>query len=215
MKPKLIVTFTRYSEAEFQSKVRTIISRLTGNIHYPEPWAVQVSTLAQIIDSLDTYQKLHADSIDGNSRIIRARKEARVTLSDLLHRLAPYLELMAQGDVKMLESTGYDLRRDTSRGASSTELLSAPGNFRVTHGRLSGTLTVQMNRLAGAGSYEVNISHGDGSPSGEWKHAITAVSGTRILLQSLTVGQTVWVRARGVGNNGGGLWTEPIRVMVV
>jgi hypothetical protein len=215
MKPKLIVTFSRYSEAEFQSKVRTIISKLTSNINYPEPWAAQVSSLAQISDSLNKYQKFHADSIDRDTRIIRSRNESRVSLTEMLQNLAPYLELIAQGDAKILESTGYDLRREFARGGPSTELLSAPSDFRVAHGRISGTLVVHMSRLAGAASYEVETSQGDGSAAGDWKHAATAASGTRILIPSLTVGESYWVRARAVGNSGGGLWTEPIRMMVV
>lgn len=215
MKPKLIVTFSRYSEAEFQTKVRIIILNLTNNINYPEPWAMQAGSLVQMNVVLDKYQELHSDSIGGDSRIIRSRNEVRVALTDMLQKLAPYLELMAQGDAKMLESTGYDLRRGFARGAASTAPLSAPGDFRVTHGRISGTLTVHVSRLAGAASYEVDISQGDGSRSSDWKHAATSASGMRILIQSLIVGQSYWVRARGVGNYGAGLWTEPIRMMVI
>lgn len=214
MKPRLIVSFHHHSEPEFQAKAGYIISQLTGNIHYPEPWAPQVSTLAQLNDVLAEYRRNYTDGTVRDTVKTRARNAARTTLEGLLHQLAPYLELIAQGNPIMLESTGYDLRRPTIRSPASNEPLSAPTEFRVTRGRVSGTLEVHMARLNGAVSYEVSISQGDGSPSGEWKHVITSVSGLRILLQGLPPGESFWVRARGIANKGPGLWTDPIKVMV-
>jgi hypothetical protein len=215
MKPRLIVSFQHYGEPEFQAKVGYIITCLTGNAHYPEPWAPQVSSLAQLNDTLSTYRLNYTDGTVRDTARTRARGVARETLSGMLHQLAPYLEMMAQGDVTILETTGYDLRRGHIRSPARADLLPAPGDFRVTRGRISGTLEVRMARLAGAVSYEVSISQGDGSPTGEWTHAITAASNSRIVLQGLQPGQSFWVRARGIASNGGGLWTEPVKLLVV
>lgn len=85
----------------------------------------------------------------------------------MFQHLASYLELMAQGDVKMLESTGYDLRREKTRSGARSDFLLAPSDLRVTQGRVSGTLEVRVARLTSAASYEVATSQGDGSASGE------------------------------------------------
>lgn len=214
MKPRLIVSFHHHSEPEFQAKAGFIVNQLTGNAHYPEPWAPQVSSLVQLNDALNNYRLNYTDGTVRDTVKTRARNAARETLEGMLHQLAPYLELVAQGNVTMLESTGYDLRRATVRSPVNTDPLSAPSDFRVIRGRVSGTLEVHMARQTGAVSYEVSISQGDGSPSGEWKHAVTAASGVRILLQGLQPGETFWVRARGIATKGPGMWTEPIRLMV-
>jgi len=214
MKPRLIVSFHHHSEAQFQAKVGFIINQLTGNSHYPEPWVPQVSSLAQLNDALNNYRLLYTDGTARDTARTRARNAARETLEAMLHQLASYLELMAQGDATMLESTGYDLRRATVRSPVNNEPLPAPSDFRVTRGRVSGTLEVHMARQSGAMSYEVSISQGDGSPSGDWQHAIIAVSGMRIVLEGLPPGEFFWVRARGISSKGPGMWTEPIRLMV-
>jgi len=51
MQAKLINTFDHLNEADFLAKAGTIVSNLTANANYPEPWAVQVSTLAQFTTS--------------------------------------------------------------------------------------------------------------------------------------------------------------------
>lgn len=215
MKPKLIVSFSRYTEDAFQAKAGLIIASLTGNAHYPEPWAPQVGTLAQLDAALVGYRASYVDSVTRDTRKIRARAEARDLLTEMLQILAPYLEMMAEGDIKVLESTGYDLRAEPSRNGTSTDPLPAPAGLKVTHGRSSGELAVRVAKLSGAVSYEVALSQGDGGPSAEWRHAKTSASGARIVLEHLPPGQTFWVRVRAVGSAGPGLWTEPARIMVV
>ena len=48
MQAKLITTFECLNESDFLAKAGTIVTNLTANPNYPEPWAVQVATLAQL-----------------------------------------------------------------------------------------------------------------------------------------------------------------------
>ena len=45
MQAKLITTFDRLNESDFLAKAGTIVTNLTANPNYPEPWALQVATL--------------------------------------------------------------------------------------------------------------------------------------------------------------------------
>jgi hypothetical protein len=214
MQAKLIISFQRLSEAEFQAKAGRIIAALTGNPHYPEPWPPQVPTLGQLNDALNAYRDAYHASLSHDTVKIKQRNDARQALAALLAQLAPYLEMIAQGDTDILANTGYDLRRDIQRGQSSGTL-PAPSGLRIVHGPHSGTLEIRVDRLQGAGSYEVQTAQGDPTAESNWKHALTSTTSTHILLENLSPAQTYWVRIRGISSSGNGVWTEAMSVIVI
>lgn len=91
----------------------------------------------------------------------------------------------------------------------------APEGFKVKHGAHSGSLAVRVKRVAGAGGYEVQTTQGDPTQETGWKHVLTALSSTRITLSDLPLMQSLWVRVRGIGIAGAGLWTEPVNIVVL
>lgn len=213
MRPKLIITFDRLSEADFLAKAGAIVAALTNNPNFPEPWPAQVPSLAQLAEALNAYREAYHASLTRDTVKIGQRDAARQTLTDMFRRLAPYLEMVAQDDAAMLATTGYDLRRESVRGNGDT--LPAPADFRVGHGLQSGTLDVHVARLAGARSYEVHTAQGDPTVEANWRHALVSPTATRITLAGLKPAQTYWVRVRGIGGNGAGQWTDPAMVIVV
>ena len=214
MQAKLIVTFDRLSTVDFLAKSGSIVNCMTGNINYQEPWAGQGLTLDNLKATYTAYEDAYHASLTHDTLKIAQRDVARQTLTDLLKRLALYLELMSDGDTALLATTGYDLRHDSVHNNSS-ELLPAPSDFRVTHGQLSGSLNIQVTRLIGAGSYEVQITLGDPNIESNWQHALSSVTSTHISITGLIPGQSYWIRVRGFDSNGGGVWTDPINIMVI
>jgi hypothetical protein len=214
MQPKLILNFERLSEADFQTKAGLIIAVLTGNPRFPEPWPTPAPALATLSVANDSYRNAYHASRTQDSVQIGRRNESRLTLTAMLRQLAPYLEFVAHGDTAALASTGYDLRRDAVR-TSSFEPLLAPKGFKVQHGPHRGSLAVRVNRVAGAGSYEVQITQGDPTQDAGWQHALTALSSTRIILSDLPLLQSLWIRVRAIGIAGAGLWTAPVHIVVV
>lgn len=214
MQAKLIISFQRLNEADFQAKAGHIIASLTGNPYYPEPWPEQVPTLKRLNEALNAYREAYHASLTHDTVKIKQRNDARQALTELFVQLAPYLEMLAQGDTDILASTGYDLRKEPQRGQNSG-ILPAPSGLRVVHGPLSGSLEVRIDRLPGAGSYEVQTTQGDPMLEANWKHALTSTTSTHIGLENLNPGQTYWVRVRGVGSGGNGVWTEAVSVIVV
>jgi len=213
MQAKLIINFDQLNEADFLAKSGTIVTSLTANIHYPVPWIVQVPTLEQLTTAYTDYVDSYHAAINHDSLKIALRNSARLALTELLKRLIPYLELVAQGDPNILATTGYELRKDIERGGNGN-ILPAPENFRVLHGAKSGSFNIHITKLQGAGSYEVQIAQGDPTLEANWSHALTSLTSVRILLEGLTPGQTYWVRLRGVGRAGAGVWTVPISLIV-
>ncbi len=213
MQAKLITTFDHLNESAFLAKAGTIVTNLTANANYPEPWAVQVATLAQLTTSYTAYLDNYHAAVNHDSLKIALRNSARLVLTDLLKGLIPYLEMLAQGDTHILATTGYELRKDIVHGGSA-DILPAPDAFRVTHGAKSGSFDIHLAKLLGAGSYEVQITESDPSIEANWRHATTSLTAAHILLEGLTPGQAYWVRVRGIGTAGAGVWTEPVNLIV-
>lgn len=214
MQPKLIITFEQLNEANFLVKTGAINSALTGNPFYPVPWIDQVPSIETINAAYTAYQEAYHAALTRDTLKIVLRDTLRAALTVLLKQLAPYLEVIAQGDLSILVTTGYDLRRDIVH-TGSIDPLPAPNGFQVTHGVLTGTLNVQVTRLTGAGSYEVQSTQGDPGIEANWQHVLSSKNASHILLSDLIPGQTYWLRVRAVGNHGDGAWTDPLSIIVL
>ncbi len=213
MQAKLMTTFDRLSEPDFLAKAGSIVTNLTANTHYPEPWVVQVPTLVQLTTAYTTYMDSYHAALTHDSLKIALRNSARLALTELLKGLIPYLEMLAQGDTHILATTGYELRKDIVR-CGSADILPAPNDFRVAHGAKSGSFDIHIAKLLGAGSYEVQITQSDPAIEANWRHAMSSLTAAHILLEGLMPGQAYWVRVRGIGSAGAGVWTEPVNLIV-
>ena len=213
MQAKLITTFDSLSESDFLAKAGTIINALTANADYPEPWVAQVPTLANLISSYTSYLDCYHAAISHDSLKIALRNNARQALTLLFKQLIPYLEMMAQGDTSVLATSGFDLRKDIVHGGSGN-ILPAPTDFRVEHGAKRSSVNIYFARLTGAGSYEVQTSQGDPTIEANWHHVLSTVTSAHIVLEDQTPAQACWVRVRGIGSAGAGVWTDPVSLIV-
>jgi hypothetical protein len=187
----------------------------SNNLSIPEPFPDPVPSMAKIGTGVNLLRVRNAESASGDRQKVRECKEARGQLDTMMEQLRTYAELKAQGDQAILESTGFELRQPPHATGAGSSLLPAPTEFRVTHGRLSGTLDAHVRGMEGCKSYDVQTMPGNGNPATDWAHATSSTSSMHILLEGFTPGQYVWVRVRGLNNAGFGLWTEPIKIMVI
>ena len=214
MQPKLIISFEKLSEPLFDTKTDLIYVSLDGNINYPLPWPVYVPQLADILTAKSVYHTLFEAAQSGDAVKISNRIAARETLTEQLKKLAPYLELVANGDVGKLQSTGYDLRHDSVQPVNPNPL-PAPANFNFVRGDVSGTMVAWADSLPGAGSYILQICLGDPSVEANWLTKTTALHCSNIITDSYTPGNICYARMCGIGINGPGVWAVSPGVMVV
>jgi hypothetical protein len=214
MQPKLIIAFDRLSESAFDAKADLIYNSLDGNANFPLPWPAYVPQLTDIGTAFNNYHTLFEAAQSGDSLKISARTTARDTLTGMLKKLAPYLELVADGDVTKLQSTGYDLRHDIVQGTANNPL-PAPPNFTFARGDISGTMVASADSLAGAGSYELSTCTGDPAVEANWKDQGTFLHCSNIVVSGYTPGTIYYARLRGVGTNGPGVWAVSAGVMAV
>ncbi len=109
MQPKLVIAFGTLSEADFQAKVGHILSSLTNNLNFPEPWPEPVPSLAQLNEVYRVYLDAYHASLTRDTLKIKQRDAARQTLTDMLKHVASYLEVVAHLDTDKLFTTGFDL----------------------------------------------------------------------------------------------------------
>jgi len=217
MQPTLIIAFERLNENAFHAKAELIDTSLSSaavTAAFPPPWPTKVPSPAQIHTAFLAYDTVYLASKGGDRLKISARTAARKTLTTLFKKAAPYLELIADGDLTLLGLTGYDLRHDATHSRHDTPL-AGPEGFTIARGKKSGTLVGKCRKLAGAGSYVLQICTGDPTVEANWTDAVISKLCTRIEATGLTPGKTYYVRLCGVGTNGRGVWTNPISLMVV
>jgi hypothetical protein len=214
MLPKLIIAFERLNESEFLAKSARILKSIGGNSHFPEPWPSKVPAEAQLAKSFYAYQTAYSSAIAGNTSQIVIRDSARGQLTELLKKLAPFLELMADGDVSILQSTGYDLRKPPVR-TNGVETLAAPEGFNLSHCNRSGMLIARIKKLTGARSYQAQITEGDPTVAANWKEAGTFPNSSRMELGGLTPGRLYSVRLCGIGSKGAGAWSSAVSIIAL
>ncbi|MBK6850088.1 MAG: fibronectin type III domain-containing protein [Burkholderiales bacterium] len=215
---KLIVAYGSLSEPDFQIRVSPVLAGLTDHPKFPLPWPDPVPSLAQLKAEDAAYREAQLAVQSRDLRQIHKRDEARERLTLSLKRVAAYVELIADGDISALQSTGFELRRDGGRpvgvGTPGTVYLAAPADFRVGKGPRSGSIKVDATSQRGSMAYEIQITRGDPNVEEGWKQAAIVGSIRHVVVDNLEPGPT-WVRLRAVRRNGVSTpWTSPISVII-
>jgi hypothetical protein len=215
---KLIVAFAPLSEAAYQVRVSTILDALTNHPQIPEPYPAPVPSLAQLRAEDTAYREAHLAVQRRDLAQIHKRDEARERLSRSLQRVAAYVELLADGNVGLLQTCGFELRRESGRpnstGGGGAAYIGPPEDFRVGKGPRAGSLQVDASRQRGAIAYEIHVTRGDPALDDNWKPAVIVPSVRHVVVDNLQPGPT-WARLRAVRPGGmSGPWTSPISVVV-
>lgn len=212
MAAKLITTFERLSEAEFQVKTTAIAAALTGHAYFQNLWTDKVASVAQLNQQVADYVAAAQASQTRDILKVAQRNGCRQVLTATLKQIAPFLEVMAQGDEQILVTTGYDLRRDNTRRTSSGPL-PAPQGVRISQSVRGGAVELRASRITGAVAYEVQTTQGDPESDADWMHALTSAGVQRIEVGGFKPGRA-WVRMCAVGRSGSGAWSEPVTLVV-
>jgi hypothetical protein len=211
---KINSSFSNLTPANFVAQVEQIISSLTGNANFPEPWPASVVSLAQLQADLADFQTiLNAIANKDRSRM-EDRDAQRQKMAGELTSLAFYLQGLANGDPTKLATTGFPARKASSRSQAPVEL-EAPSQLRLQRGVVSGQLIARAIPVAKAASYTLQIATADPTVEANWTDAGTYANCGRIQLDGLKPGTMYSVRMRAIGAAGSGAWTAPTSLMVV
>lgn len=211
---KINTGFKRLTPVKFAAQVDLVITSLTGNASFPEPWPASVPSLAQLQTDLANFQGiLNAIATGDRSQIVN-RQALRQKLADELTQVAFYVQTVANGDATLLATTGYPARKLPSRALVTADV-PAPAQLTVNRGAVSGQLIVRASKVPKAAMYDVQITTADPTVETNWTAAGSYTTCRRILLEGLTPGKVYQVRMRAIGATGPGNWTAASSLMVV
>ncbi len=145
------------------------------------------------------------------STVARAAQVAatRAALETLLQQLAASLELTPNVTDAQLATTGFDLRKPTTH---TGEPVAAPGNVRLKSTGTSGEVQVLCDSVPRAKTYQVHYTLD--ANAGPWNDGGIFGNTRGMTLQGLTRAKDYWVRARAIGPDGPGPWSDPATILV-
>ena len=180
----------------------------------PEPPPIpNMATKAAGLDVKTAAAKAAEDEYQAGKITVANLKQIRDQKADELRlehtSVAKAVESECKGDPVMLSASGYPL------AASTAATGEAPGqikNFSLTAGDHDGQVDAAFDPDSFSNSYEVQIATVD-PVAGPWATKATPTA-SNCSITGQTSGQRVWGRARGIGPNGTGPWSDPATKIV-
>lgn len=209
MTVRLITTLPRKTLA-FIEKARGINGAMTNNPNFRNVSPEFAATLALLSVKIDEMQAAYDEARGGDTHKIAYRDQAMAALKALLVKIATYAELYAAGNVTTLESTGFDVSRERSRGIEYPQVAAT---LALKHGKTGGTMIAMGKPLPGAWRYQTHITESDPTQEANWRPYADHRRCSHLLIEGLTAGRFVSVRQRGVWDAGAGPWSPICTLM--
>lgn len=156
-KRKVIINFRNYSDAELYLVGSRTLLNLTGNTHFPDidslPPLTQPAEPAPPTPNLTNanalyFTKLLYSGPQGSTEANNAKNEAREVVEGMLNKWASYVNLVADGNLGMLLSSGFDLNKEKQKAG----ILPAPEGIKVSSPG-AGQLEARIDPVKGSNSY--------------------------------------------------------------
>jgi len=210
----IVSNFNKLSDSNFLAQAERIVTGMTGNTAFPEPWPSTVPTFAQIQSDLAAFQAALTGTLAGDRTRIEERRNTRSKLQDDLSLLGFSVQATAQGNTTLLASTGFPLRKQRVRSQGPVTP-DAPQLNRLQRGPVSGSIVVGAVRNPAAASYDVQITAADPTVESNWSDAGSFKNSRHIQIGGLTPMKTYAVRMRALGSAGFGGWSTVQTVQVL
>ena len=207
MKAKVALNLGNLSPREKLAKLQTAITKCgeVPALATPTPTlAVCTTSLDDTTDILDLIDTKEAELV--NLRVQRDQAlEAAMANYDTL---GSCVETASQGDPAVITKNGFDVAGTGTSAPPVGQVM----NLVLTHGDTDGAVDVSWNRDKSAKSSEVQTS-AEPMTAGSWVASQIATKSSCSLLNQ-TIGSKLWVRVRGHGKDGAGLWSDPAFIIV-
>jgi hypothetical protein len=186
------------------AKALFIENKMTANAVFPTP----SPTLAELKKGRETLEEAVAATLNGGKAATYAKDTAETALDELITRMAGYVVSVAGGDVGMILSSGFDVRK---RG-SPIGNLPAPANLRADLTDMTGQIKVEWDTQRGAVDHEVQRNDTDPKEEAGWK-VVGMTTKSRFLDEGLASGSVHWYRVKARGAAGDSPLSDPARAM--
>ncbi|UPU37651.1 hypothetical protein M1B72_08075 [Geomonas paludis] len=210
-KAKVKRSLGRLNDASLSAQGKVIVTSMTDNPHFKEPYPEGVTPLAQIKGTLGNFDNACIEARSGAKQSLAQRKSFRAQFIDELNDLGDYVDLVAKGNVEILTSSGFDYTKE-SPPSQVKHPVTYPSVV-LTQGVKRGAIVAKAKKFPRAASCEVHSTTGDPTVEGNWKHAAVFGQFKNMELDGLTPGQQYAFRMRWIMPEGPGPWTPPFFFM--
>lgn len=148
---KVLTDFStrKYSDAELNVQALVVGTKMTGNTNFPPPYPPPTPALTALSAAQTAFQSTLIAAATGSKEETATKDAARKILAGILQQLAIYVNIVSNGDVAMMLSSGFPV----SKQSSPIGPLPKPSNFKVV-ATSSGTLQLSVDPVDGAYTYQ-------------------------------------------------------------
>jgi len=200
---KPLIDFSAYYVAALIIKARNIVTKMTGNPDFPTPDPA-LADITTLIDELEKLVILAADgSHSAHDSMIAKRKELEL----ILRSLGLYVDKIAQGDILIIDRSGFEINKDTSRGNKA--------DFWIDRGGFPGEIECGCARIKRSHSYVWQYYVSETAPTDATVWVLAGVSTQiKMTITDLDSGKKVWIRYCGVLPEGMTPWSKALDIIV-
>jgi len=209
MAPTLLIGFPK-KPRPFMDKGHSINSAMTTSECFKNATGELRDCITQLAPLLDKLNVACNDADGRDVNKIAYRNLVQEEVKAHLIKMAKLVEVFAAGDLKILESSGYGIKRSSSKKIHYPLL---PTYLVLSRGKKSGEMDGRGKPLPGAWSFEVHFTDGDPTVEANWRPYGIYRSCGHLRFVGLTAGTTYSFRIRGIWDNGTGPWSPPSTLM--
>ena len=149
-KQKARIGFTKYSNAEFAAIAQNVINKMSENPDFPSP----TPAISSVGASLKAFKAAIEKSTEGTKQDTAYTNEKRRELNSKLSNLGGYVNIVANGDLLKLDSSGFPV----SKPPAPIGILPPPDYIHVADGENHGELAIKISHVPKASGYIVFYS---------------------------------------------------------
>jgi hypothetical protein len=202
-KPK--TTFPR-NILELLTFGRNVKASLANNPFFANPSPDFTAAYTLVCETIDKLQAAQDESLAGGSQKKQYRDAMAEELVSALKKLAKYVDLVADGDAKILKSSGFEIVETGSKKSRVPAQLPTL-QVNMTHGPEQGTFLAKAKAVSYVLSYEAHIAQGDPTTPDNWGHYGFFPQCSHMLITNRTAGQNYSMRFRVITAKGEGPWS--------
>ncbi len=198
--------FTRYTDAMLLVFTNTILTYMSGNIHFlfPNP------TIAALQILYNNFVAALSAASNGGTILTEHKRRARTELIIGLRLLALYVMTYGQNNPIILLGSGFLINggRKNSRPLAGIPLIK-----RVSDGSYKGSFKVKILKVEHALMYELRYTTDAFDLEANWK-LVPPITSSTFYIEGLEEGTKVWIQVRSLNTKGRSEWSDPAYFMV-
>ena len=211
---KMKSILTRLNHTEALQKIEPMVVAFTTANPIEGPWPSCISPPDVMKAVFDRFRDTNNLALTGSHIGIAERNALRPGFNETFIDVADFVELAARKDETLPFRAGLEFFWKAGRSNSIHLPLTSMKKFTAINGTERGTVIAKASGVPNTHSVEIQITYGDPTVEANWIHFSTHNTASKMILRNLEAGKLCSFRARVVGTNEYGPWSQYISLIV-